>query len=173
MCFLFFYSTFSLLSIFYSTFSLSSHRFNPCSLSLSSLDQIPSPSPIPHRSSRCHRLWFEDSIATDLKSPSPLPIWSSLIWSYIFLHTLAADGWLSLVIDWSIGLGFCWRFWVFFYLFIYWGFWIWNLLEDPVIVVVVCGGGCCCDGGCWFLGGDDCHWAVHLCICWVLSKYII
>ena len=27
---------------------------------------------------------------------------------------LAADGWLSLVIDWSVGLGFCWRFWVFF-----------------------------------------------------------
>ena len=106
MCFLFFYST----------FSLSSHRFNPCSLSLSSLDQIPSPLPIPHGSSRCHRLWFEDSIATDLKSPSPLPIWSSLIWSYIFLHTLAIDGWLSLVIDWSIGLGFCWRFWVFIYL---------------------------------------------------------
>ena len=167
MCFLFFYSTFSLLSIFYSTFSLSSHRFNPCSLSLSSLDQIPSTSPIPHWSSCCHCLWFEDSIATYLKSPSPLPIWSSLIWSYIFLHTLAVDGWLSLVIDWSIGLGFCWRFWVFIYLFIYWGFWIWNLLEDPVIVVVVCG------GGCWFLGGDNYHWAVHLCICWVLSKYII
>ena len=35
MCFLFFYSTFSLLSIFYSTLSLSFHRFNPCSLSLS------------------------------------------------------------------------------------------------------------------------------------------
>ena len=26
---------------------------------------------------------------------------------------LATDGWLSLVIDWSVGLGFCWRFWVF------------------------------------------------------------
>ena len=41
---------------------------------------------------------------------------------------LAADGWLSLVIDWSIGLGFCWRFWVFilfyfiYYLFIYLNF---------------------------------------------------
>ena len=23
-----------------------------------------------------------------------------------------------------------------------WGFWIWNLLEDPVFVAVVCGGGC-------------------------------
>ena len=46
-----------------------------------------------------------------------------------------------------------------------------------MIVVVVCGGacsdGCRCGGGCWFLGGGDCHWAVHLCIGWVLSKYII
>ena len=29
----------------------------------------------------------------------------------------------------------------FFFFFLFcWGFWIWNLLEDPVIVVVVCGG---------------------------------
>ena len=28
---------------------------------------------------------------------------------------LLANGWLSLVIDWSVGLGFCWRFWVFFF----------------------------------------------------------
>ena len=46
-----------------------------------------------------------------------------------------------------------------------WGFWIWNLLEGLVIVVVVCGGGC--SGGCWFLGGGDCHWPVHLYIGWV------
>ena len=43
---------------------------------------------------------------------------------------------------------------------------IWNLLEELVIVVVVC------SGDCWFLVGGDCHWAMHLCICWVLSKYI-
>ena len=78
---------------------------------------------------------------------------------------LAADGWLSLVIDWFVGLGFCWRFWVFlffyfFYFLFCWGFWIWNLLGDSVIVVVVCGGGC--SGVCWFLGGGDYHW---LCIC--------
>ena len=81
---------------------------------------------------------------------------------------LATDGWLSLVIDWSVGLGFCWRFWVVLFIFD-WGFWIWNLLEDPVIVVVVCGGGC--SGGCWT------RWrlplVVHLYICWVLGKYII
>ena len=58
---------------FYSTFSLSSHNLslsNLCSLSLSSLDQIPSPSLIPHRSSHCHRIWFEDCIIADLKPPS-------------------------------------------------------------------------------------------------------
>ena len=81
--------------IFYSTFSLSSQYFiqcflslltdlslsNPCSPSLSSLDQIPSPSnqryggvvdcgsSHPHRSSRHHRFSFKDSIATNLKTP--------------------------------------------------------------------------------------------------------
>ena len=42
-----------------------------------------------------------------------------------------------------------------------------------MIMVVVCGSGCYCGGGCWFLGGGDCHWVVHLYIDWVLSKYII
>ena len=46
-----------------------------------------------------------------------------------------------------------------------------------MIVVVVCGGGCSsgcfCGGGCWLLGGGDYHWAVHLYISWVLSKYIL
>ena len=28
---------------------------------------------------------------------------------------LIANGWLSLVIDWFVRLGFCWRFWVFFF----------------------------------------------------------
>ena len=46
-----------------------------------------------------------------------------------------------------------------------------------MIVVVVCGGGCSsgcfCGGGCWLLVGGDYHWAVHLYISWVLSKYII
>ena len=81
--------------IFYSTFSLSSQYFiqrflslltdlslsNPCSPSLSSSDQIPSPSnqrysgvmdcgsSHPHRSSRRHRFSFEDSIAAKLKTP--------------------------------------------------------------------------------------------------------
>ena len=87
--------------IFYSTFSLSSQYFiqhflslltdlsfsNPCSLSLSSLDQIPSPSftlkstvrrhcgcgsSRPHQSSCCHRFSFEDFIVADLKTPSLL-----------------------------------------------------------------------------------------------------
>ena len=131
------------LLFFYSTFSLSSHIFNSCSLSFffkldsltltdpSQIKQLPSP--LVWRLHRRH--W---SIARQSEAAS-----SSI--------TLTTDGWLSLVIDWSIGLGFCWRFWVFFFFFFGWGFWIWNLFKDPVIVVVVCG------GGCWFLGGGDCH----------------
>ena len=45
---------------------------------------------------------------------------------------LATDGWLSLVIDWSVRLGFCWRFWVFFFVVEVFGFgicwrirWLW------------------------------------------------
>ena len=71
----------------------------------------------------------------------------------------------------------------FFFFFLFcWGFWIWNLLEDPMIVVVVCGGwfvvggglvisllwvfGCVCFGlyfGWWrkllvvAVVGDNCH----------------
>ena len=90
----FLFNIFSFLSIFNSTFSLS----NPCSLSLSFSNHPPSPSnqrysglinqaadhrsSRPHRSIRCphrsscrHRFSFEDSIATDLKTPLS-PVWS-------------------------------------------------------------------------------------------------
>ena len=44
-----------------------------------------------------------------------------------------------------------------------------------MIVNVVCGGDCCCDGGCnggcWFLGGGNCHCAFIYLL--VLDKYII
>ena len=83
---------------------------------------------------------FEPLLA-DLKLCLPRGNCRSLL---VILQALTADGWLSLVIDWSVGLGFCWRFWVFilFYFLFCWGFLIWNLLEDSMIVVVVCCGGC-------------------------------
>ena len=130
--------------------------------------------------SRAHRLKL-----ANLKFCSP--IWSSTrpgvvvdlcsSSSTALATDLAIDGWLSLVIDWSIGLGFCWRFWVFFF------FWLRFLDLEFVggsgVVVVVCGGGCscgcCCGGGC--SGGCWTQWrlplAVHLYICWVFGKYII
>ena len=208
------FNFFSLLSIFYSTFSLFSQIcLSPTRVLSLFLLQIKFPhphwSPHPYRSSCCHCLWSEDSIAADLKPPSS-SVWSRhchlglklpchldlnasqprlkaaapLVWyasqprrrskarwskAKSSSTALVTDGWLNLVIDWSIGLGFCWRFWFFFSLFC-WGFWIWNLLECPVIVVVICGSGCfsgcCCGGGCsngcWFLVGGDCHWAVCL-----------
>ena len=65
----------------------------------------------------------------------------------------------------KIKIGWGWSFVeyfeFFFFFFFGWGFWIWNLMEDPVIVVVVCG------GGCWFLVGGDCHWAV----CWYIAGF--
>ena len=106
-----------------------------------------------------------EPLLADLKLYLPRGNRRSLL---VVLQALAADGWLSLIIDWSVGLGFCWRFWVFilFYFLFCWGFLIWNLLEDSMIVIVVCCDGCCygsgCSSGCWFLGGGDCHW---LCIC--------
>ena len=89
---------------------------------------------------------FEPLLA-DLKLCLPRGNCRSLL---VILQALTADGWLSLVIDWSVGLGFCWRFWVFilFYFLFCWGFLIWNLLEDSMIVVVVCCGGCCYGSGC-------------------------
>ena len=72
--------------------------------------------------------------------------------------SLPMVGWVWSLID-LLGWGFVEDF-EFFFFFLGWGFWIWNLL-DPVIVVVVCGGGCCCgsgcSGGCWFLVGGTCH----------------
>ena len=75
--------------------------------------------------SRRRRFRFEAELA-NLKFCSP--IWSSTrpgvvvdlcsSSSTALATDLAIDGWLSLVIDWSIGLGFCWRFWVFFFFFV-------------------------------------------------------
>ena len=118
-----------------------------------------------------------------------IPIWSrarrlklanlnlySLIWSSARLGAVAdlcsssstaliADGWLSLVIDWSVGLRFCWRFWVFFF------FWL-RFLDLEFIEGF---GDCGCSLWRWLLvlGWWWLPLAVHLYICWVLGKYII
>ena len=156
----FLFNFFSLLSIFYSTFSLFSQIcLSPTRVLSLFLLQIKFPhphwSPHPYRSSCCHCLWSEDSIAADLKPPSS-SVWSRhchlglklpchldlnasqprlkaaapLVWyasqprrrskarwskATSSSTALVTDGWLNLVIDWSIGLGFCWRFWFFFF----------------------------------------------------------
>ena len=56
-----------------------------------------------------------EPLLTNLKLCSPRAVADLCSSSSI---ALAIDGWLSLVIDWSVGLGFCWRFWVFLLLFI-------------------------------------------------------
>ena len=75
-------------------------------------------------SRRRRRFWFEVELA-DWSSP----IWSSARRSeallargsrrslLIILHSFCRWWLLSLVIDWSVGLGFYWRFWVFFFFF--------------------------------------------------------
>ena len=91
MCLLFFYSTFSLSSQYFIQLFLSLLTYSTYVLSLFLLQirfpHPPLPSPIPHRSSHRHCLWFEDSIAVDLKPPSPSLIWSLPIWSCIILHS--------------------------------------------------------------------------------------
>ena len=101
-----------------------------------------------HRLSDAHLSYATDLKLADLKLCRPPQLSPSLVgcvWSLIVV----------------LGWGFVVDFEIFFFFLFCWGFWIWNLLEDPVIVVVLCGGGC--SGSCWFLGGGDCHWAVHLC----------
>ena len=109
-------SLFLLLSLSFIYFSC---HYLPLSLS------CPQPSPI--------RFWFDSNCVqqrgrrgskaqlADLCPPSAIAdLCSSSSTALVF--DLAADGWLSLFIDWSVRLGFCWRFWVFFFFF--WSFWI-------------------------------------------------
>ena len=82
-------------------------------------------------------LFFFFFLRRRFRSEAELADWSSPIWtstrpgvvadlcsssSTALIADLAADGWLSLVIDWSVGLGFCWRFWIFFFLVEVFGF---------------------------------------------------
>ena len=143
------------------------------------------------------------SLSFPVTKKKAIPIWSiacrlklanlnlcSPIWSSACLGAIAdlcssssklsppMVGWVWSLID-LLGWGFVEDFESFFKKKFGWDFWIWNLLEDPVIVVVVYGGGCscgcCCGGGC--SGGCWTQWrlplAVHLYICWVFGKYII
>ena len=85
------YSTFSLSSQYCIQLFLSLLTDSTRVLSLSFFFKSDSLTlPHPHRSSRCHRLWFEDSIVTDLKQPLSLLIWSSPLVLFNFLMYISA-----------------------------------------------------------------------------------
>ena len=87
----------------------------------------------------------------------------------LWVEVLVRLGWVLgrwLVEFWASGVCGCnWLSFIlslFFFLF-FWGFWIWNLLEYPVIVVVVCGG--------WFAAGGSLVMGllwVYGCVCFEL-----
>ena len=131
------------------SFFLSLHLFVSAPLSLSFFywegdSDLKQSSPIEARQS--------EPLLVDLKLCSPRGSRRSLL---VILHSSCRRSrrwWLVEFSHWLI----CWvgvllKILSFFFFFFGWGFWIWNLLKDSVIVVVVCG------GGCWFLGGGDCH----------------
>ena len=150
----FFIQLFLSLQPVFSLFLLQIIRFpHPLTLPHWSLHWSPHPHRYPY-------LYPPSPSPSPIKPPSPIKLSPSpLVWR---LHRRRFEAAIASLID-LLGWGFVEDFEFFFFC---WDFWIWNLLEDPMIVIVVCG------GGCWFLIGGDCRWAVFV-YCWVLSKYII